>query len=273
MEPKLLISVKAVQDNIPSYLPKNKAKLDFLLGNNWQFYYTDLGKDEEGDVLVSYRRGSGRLFGKIVPKNLTSPEEGANWRENYKFPTTVPESLEFYGYIKKILIRKNQTSICEDGCYLLLSLKTSIVSEEEKNKNDFREHPFSIIIHTRSSNETKDIPIINIPLREYIIGNLYTHEDNNIYEYYSTIFTHDAEKIIIDFQSKVVNFYINVGADNKPIFGQEIDFKYESNGQDTIFEISKKEFLEKCVKRNITIPHENSLLKYIYLFIKVQKKL
>ena len=260
MEPKLLISVKAVQDNIPSYLPKNKAKLDFLLGNNWQYYYTDLGKDEEGDVLVSYRRGSGRLFGKIVPKNLTSPEEGANWRENYKFPTTVPESLEFYGYIKKILIRKNQTSICEDGCYLLLSLKTSIVSEEEKNKNDFREHPFSIIIHTRSSNETKDIPIINIPLREYIIGNLYTHEDNNIYEYYSTIFTHDAEKIIIDFQSKVVNFYINVGADNKPIFGQEIDFKYESNGQDTIFEISKKEFLEKCIKRNITIPHENSLL-------------
>ena len=78
MEPKLLISVKAVQDNNPSYLPKNKAKLDFLLGNNWQFYYTDLGKDEEGDVLVSYRRGSGRLFGKIVPKDATEPEEGGS---------------------------------------------------------------------------------------------------------------------------------------------------------------------------------------------------
>ena len=259
-EPKLLISVKAVQDNNPSYITKNKAKLDFLLGNNWQYYYSDLGKDEEGDVLVSYRRGSGRLFGKIVPKNLTTPEEGANWRENYKFPTTVEESLPFYGYIKKIIIYKNETKICEDGCYLLLALKTSIVSEEQKFKNDFREHPFNIIIHTRSSNQIKDIPIVNIPLREYIIGNLYTHEDNNIYEYYSTIFTHDSHKIIIDFQSKVVNFYINVGADNKPILDSEIDFVYESNGTDTIFEITKEEFLEKCKKRKINIPHENSLL-------------
>lgn len=259
-EPKLLISVKAVQDNNPSYLTKNKAKLDFLLGNNWQYYYTDLGKDEEGDVLVSYRRGSGRLFGKIVPKNIQTPEEGASWRENYKFPTTVEESLDFYGYIKKIIIRKNETQICQDGCYLLLSLKTSIVSEIDPFPNDFREHPFSIIIHTRSSNEIKDIPIINIPLAEYIIGNLYSYEDNNIYEYYSTIFTHDANKITIDFQSKVVNFYINVGPDNKPILGEEIDFVYESNGQDTAFEITKADFLAKCKKRNINIPHEDSLL-------------
>ena len=259
-EPKLLISVKAVQDNIPSYLTKNKAHLDFLLGNNWQYYYTDLGKDEVGDVLVSYRRGSGRLFGKIVPKNLTTPEEGADWRENYKFPTTVNESLEFYGYIKKIIISKNETKYCEEGCYLLLSLKTSIVSEKQKFKNDFREHPFNIIIHTRSSNEIKDLPIVNIPLGEYIIGNLYTYEEKFIYEYYSTIFTHDANKISIDFQSKVVNFYINVGPDNKPILGSEIDFVYESNGTDTIFEITKGEFLEKCKKRKINIPHENNFL-------------
>ncbi len=102
-EPKLLISVKGVQENTPSYLTKNKAKLDFLLGNNWQFYYTDLGEGDEGHVIVNYRRGSGRLFGKIVPKNLIEPEKNANWREMYKFPTLVEESLEFYGYIKKIL--------------------------------------------------------------------------------------------------------------------------------------------------------------------------
>ena len=102
--PKLLISVKAVQDNTPSYIIKNQAKLDFLLGNNWQYFYTDLGLNEEGDVLVNYRRGSGRLYAKIVAKNAVKPEEGANWREMYKFPTTVEESLEFNGYIKKILI-------------------------------------------------------------------------------------------------------------------------------------------------------------------------
>ena len=257
-EPKLLFSVKSVHESSPIYLTKNQVKLDFLLGENWQYYYTDLGENEEGDVLVSYRRGSGRLYGKIVSKNVDVPEVGATWREMYKFPTTVDESLEFYGYIKKIIIKKNETSICKDGCYLLLSLKTSI--ESTQPQYDFREHPFSIIIHTRSSDEIEDIPKINIPLREYIIGNLYTHKDDKIYEYYSTIFTHDSNKIIIDFQSKVVNFYINVGVNNKPTRNTEPDFKYESKGQDTIYEIAKQDFLSKCKEKGINIPYENSLL-------------
>ena len=251
--PKLLISVKTVQENNPNYITKNQAKFDFLLGNNWQFYYTDLGLNEEGFVLVSYRRGSGRLFGKIVEKNAQEPEEGANWREMYKFPTTVEESLDFYGYIKKLIIKKEETSHCKDGCYLLLSLKTSIVSE---NNFDFREHPFNIIIHASSSNEFNDIPIVNIPLNEYIIGNLVTNTD----EYYSTIFTHDAGKIIIDFQSKVINLYINVGPNDKPTRDKEPDFKFESIGQDTIFEIKKDDFIKKCKEKGLIKDDENSLL-------------
>ena len=97
VEPKLEISVKTVQDNTPSYIKKNEAQIDFLLGNNTQYYYTDLGKGEEGNAIVNYHRGSGRLFGKIVKKNMDKPEEGANWREMYKFPETVEESLEFNG--------------------------------------------------------------------------------------------------------------------------------------------------------------------------------
>lgn len=254
--PKLLISVKAVQDNTPSYIIKNQAKLDFLLGNNWQYFYTDLGLNEEGDVLVNYRRGSGRLYAKIVAKNAAKPEEGAHWREMYKFPTTVEESLEFFGYIKKILIKKEDTSICKEGCYLLLSLKTSILSEQYF---DFREHPFTIIVKTKSSDKVEDIPIINLSLNEYVIGNLYTHEDQNIYEYYSTIFTHDSHKITIDFQSNEVNYYIKVGANNKPSIN-DYDFYYESKEKDELFEITKEDFIQKCKERGIPIPNDNSLL-------------
>lgn len=120
-EPKLVISVKAVQDGTPSYIKKNHAQIDFLLGKNTQYYYTDLGKGEEGDAIVNYHRGSGRLYGKIVKKNLDKPEEGANWREMYKFPETVEESLEFYGFIKKIMIRKmKQKNARKDAIYYLL---------------------------------------------------------------------------------------------------------------------------------------------------------
>ena len=256
-EPKLLISVKAVQDNTPSYIIKNKAQIDYLLGNNTQYYYTDLGKNEEGYAIVNYYRGSGRIFGKIVKKNIDKAEEGANWREMYKFPETVNESLEFNGYIKKIMIKKEETNKCDDGCYLLLTLRTSVLSEKYY---DFREFPFNIMIHTSTPDGTKDtIPIINIPLNEYIIGNINLNEDKKINEYYSTYFTHDSDSILIDFQSTVVNFYIKVGMNNKPTLTDK-DFYFESFGDDTIFIITKKDFLEKCKERKINIPNSDSLL-------------
>ena len=260
-EPELVISVKVVQDNTPSYIKKNEAIIDFLLGNNTQYFYTDLGKGEEGFALVNYRRGSGRIFGKIVQKNLDKPEEGANWREMYKFPETVEESIEFNGYVKKILIKKEETDKCDDGCYLLLTLKTSILANTNTSY-DFREFPFNIMIYTinPTSETIKDtIPIIDIPLNEYIVGNIIINKDNQITEFYSTYFTHDAESILIDFQSKVVNFVIKVGMDNKPSKDDK-DYYFESIGDDTIFNISKKDFLDKCKIRGIAIPHENSFL-------------
>ena len=151
------------------------------------------------------------------------------------------------------MIRKEETNKCDDGCYLLLTLKTSIESEKYF---DFREHPFNIIIHTSTSEPDKDTsPIINIPLNEYIIGNINVNE----IEYYTTYFTHDAENILVDFQSKWVNFYIKVGMNDKPSLTDK-DFHFESFGDDTIFEITKTDFLKKCKERGIDIPYENSLL-------------
>ena len=258
LEPKLVISVKGVQENTPSYINKNKVILDFLLGQNYQYYYTDLGEGEEGYVIVNYRRGSGTLYGKIVQKSATVPEKDADWREMYKFPTTPEESLELYGYIKKIIIKKEETEKCADGCYLLLSLKTSIVSKDTFNY-DFREHPFSIIINTKVSEKIEDVPIVNMPLNEYIIGNLYTHKEGNMNEYYSTIFTHNSNKIIFDIQSKVINYYINVGDNRRPSI-TDYDYKIENTGEDTLFEITRDDFLKKCKEKGVDIPHENSLL-------------
>ena len=253
--PQLLISVKNVQDSVPSYLTKNEVYSDFLLGENWQYYFTELGQNDEADVIVNYRRGSGRLYGKIVQKDATVPEEGSDWHEMYKFPKTVEESLYFYGYIKKLIISKENTTNCQNGCYLLLSLKTSIVANQTF---DYREHPFSIVIHNVPVNTPQEkFPVITLPLEEYITGNIYKVESNNINEYFYALFPHDAEKIIIDIQSKVVNFYINVGSE-KPTVSLN-DFSYLSNGQDTIYEISKSEFLNKAKEKGIEIPVENSL--------------
>ena len=93
----------------------------------------------------------------VFQKNTDKIEEGANWREKYKFPETVEESMEFYGYIKKIMIRKEETNKCEDGCYLLLTLRSSIESERYF---DFREHPFNIMIHTSTPDSQKGYGLV-----------------------------------------------------------------------------------------------------------------
>ena len=129
-EPKLIISINTVQDSFPSYIQKNKFKIDFLLGNNFKYYYTDIGKFEEGEISINFRRGCGKILSKIIPKNLEKPEIGADWRESYKFPKIDDESMEFNGYINKIKFGRNETKFCEDGCYLLLSLQNSIISQE-----------------------------------------------------------------------------------------------------------------------------------------------
>ena len=98
-----------------------------------------------------------------------------------------------------------------------------------------------------------------MPLNEYIIGNLYTHKEGNMNEYYSTIFTHNSNKIIFDIQSKVVNYYINVGDNRKPTI-TDYDYKIENTGEDTLFEIARTDFLNKCKEKGVDIPHENSLL-------------
>ena len=260
-EPNLLISVNEVQDNLPTYIEKNKINIDFLLGNNHKYYYTDLGQFEEGEVTLNFRRGCGRIYAKIVKKMMDEPKIETDWRGTYKLPNINDNSLEYNGYTNKIIIRKNETQLCKDGCYLLLSLQISIISEVYSNSNyNYREHPFTILIHTNtksSENLIKNTPIINIPLNEFIIGNL-NNDYEDIYEYYSVYFNHDSHKIIIDFQSKYVNYYINIG-NIKPKLNS-FDFSSDNNNkQNNIFEISKKEVLEICNLKKIKLSKNNSL--------------
>ena len=218
---------------------------------------------EEGEISINFRRGCGKIFSKIIPKTLEKPEIGADWRESFKFPKIYDESMEFNGYTHKIIFGKNETKICEDGCYLLLSLQNSIRSQEFYSLNfDYREHPFTILIYSNTNkledSSHENIPIINIPLNEYIIGNINTNNYDNIYEYYSIYFNQDSHKIIIDFQSKYVNFYINVGNNRPTIENSDFSSKDIKN-QDIIFEITKKEFLNICKSKQLKIPNQNNL--------------
>ena len=110
-EPEIEVAIRP-KKNFPSYLQKGKAKKDFTCGDTYYYLYTDIGKNDVGEVIVNFLRDFGNVWGKIVRKNMTELEEEANWR-NYRMPSMDwDDSLPFDGYTKKLEIKLDDTKDC-----------------------------------------------------------------------------------------------------------------------------------------------------------------
>jgi hypothetical protein len=56
--PMIEITLKEVL-NTPTYLQKGQAKRDFVCGDRYYYLYTDLGKNEEGEITINFLREFG----------------------------------------------------------------------------------------------------------------------------------------------------------------------------------------------------------------------
>ena len=72
------------KDLIPVYLQKNKLRNDVMNYDNVQYYFTDIGLNEVGEVLINFNRGSGKLFGKLVQKGTI--EENPDYNGRIRLP-------------------------------------------------------------------------------------------------------------------------------------------------------------------------------------------
>ena len=233
--PMLEISAKPIPA-FPTYVTKSLMRSDYLSGDQWLYLYTDLSLYDEGDVVFNFLKGSGEYYGKIIPKNITIAEEGAEWRGLFRFPKSEKESITINTYLKKLIFNKEDTKNCIKGCYLLVSIKSNMITEFE---GEYRYIPFTIIIHSRNND---NIPLIQINTDEYIIGNV-DNNKNDIYEFYSLILPNDGEELIIDWQSDAACIYIKIG-DERPSINN-YHFVHCSPGYDSVYILKKSEILEK----------------------------
>ena len=253
-EPMIEITIRQIK-NTPSYLQKSQAKKDFTCGDKYYYLYTDIGKNEIGEVSVNFLRDFGKVWGKIVRKDQTTPEQDADWRGMYRMPSEDWEdSLEFNGYIKKFEVGLEDTQDCIEGCYLLLSIQVSQIGQYVE---DYKFYPFSIITRISPNNMAyTDIPKVVIQVNEFIIGNVDIAENERIYQFYEVWLTHDSYRVDFDFQSEVAGLYVNVGGIRPTT--KNADFKLLPPGRDSILSIDKFSILQKAEKK-IVIPNKNSL--------------
>jgi hypothetical protein len=59
-DPMVEVTIRQIQNN-PSYIQKSQAKKDFTCGDRVYYLYTDVGKNEVGEVLVNFLRDFGKV--------------------------------------------------------------------------------------------------------------------------------------------------------------------------------------------------------------------
>ena len=216
--------------NTPYYVERRILRKDYVTNNAYLFLYTDVGYQYNGYATVDFNRGSGYVYGKIVQKDQAIPDENPHWR-NYRFIKSLGEenSLKYDFYNKKILFNSYDTAICEKGCFLLISVVSSVIKSENRD-NDFS--PFSILIDFGPETYLFSGSKVEILPDEFIIGSLYNSEhlkEEYITQNYSLICPYDAEAIEIDWQTNVVHLTAEING---------FTGFYENNGQ-SIIVISK----------------------------------
>ena len=241
--PVLEFSIKSIVTTSVSYFTKNVLKIDYVQNKNPQYYYTEVGEDENGFIIANFLRGSGKVYARVVKKDLDDAEKGANWRGKYRLPaeneliTLDPftKKLDFFTYGME----------CENGCYLLIKVVSDVEGDENDDKNIIRNYPFSLIVHGFPS-DRETIPIISIPVDQYIVGCVEPISSTLIYQFYRVRLNNDADKIIFDLQSDTAELYVKFG-DVSPTVDFK-DFKIISDGQHNIHVKTKSELKKQSLK-------------------------
>ena len=241
--------------NVPTYLKKNEIKNDFSYDYRRVYLYTDVGENDIVEITVNYLRDFGKIYGKIVKIEDTTPDKNAEWRGLYDMPSENMNSLEFNGYTKKLIVNEQETKDCKNGCYLLISIQVpqtgdfSVISKF---------YPFSILTRLFQSNYTYlDIPKIIIDVDEYIVGNVDVSQDEKIYQFYEILLPYDSDNVEFEFQSEVAELYINLDGERPTT--KDYDFILLSPGRDSVITLDKTSILKKAKNKKIQIFNENSL--------------
>ena len=243
---------------VPTYLQKGIAKKDFTTGDGYYYLYTDIGKNDQGDITINFFRDYGEVYGRIVKKNSQDDPQEVEWMNKYRLPgEEYPGDDDNYNkYLKKYHFTMDDTVDCNDGCYLILGI---IISQIGEWAEDWKFYTFSIIseINQNPYGEFGDQQVITIQVDEFIIGNVQVSKSVKINKFYQVWLPHDSHEVDFDWQSELAGLYISLG-DSLPTVANA-DFVLLPDGKDSVLHLKKSEIISKAEEKGVKIPQEGSL--------------
>ena len=264
------IFLKIIENNSSCLLEKNALNYGFLTSNTiYQYYYTEILKYEEGELMLHNKRQYGVLLAKIVKK---SQIDIYNLNDTSKFLKDETE-LEYNQHSLQLKFDYNDTLNCTDGCYLLVTYK------QIKSKEEAPPFGYEYTILSRTWNYTDYISdIIEIPYNEYIISCFGKGASKE--HYYYIYIPGKAEKIIIQLEGNYFDFFYEEGRkvintlneraknieikDIKNIFILEKNKDFKSNSKFMSFAFRPKEYNSEIISYYYfrVLYTEKNVLKY-----------
>ena len=189
-----LLTFKSIEKDSFSILDKNYLNKGFITSKtSYQYYYMEIYKGDEGEIMLHNKGQKGILFGKIVTKN-----------ESIIYPKSKDESKLFFNeHALKLNFNFSQTKKCEEGCYLLITYCL-------QNPPTITTIGYEFTLLSRIWDDYDLSPkIINIPFNEYIFGH-FEEESINHHFYYFYI-PNNIKQIIIQIEGNYCDGFIGGG--------------------------------------------------------------
>ena len=207
----------------PSILQKGVLRKTGINGNATDYYYIEISKDEEGEIILNFKRGNGIMFGKLVKKNNSENDINA-WRKKVILPTenNNDELLLYNPITQKIKYEKSHTNICDKGCFLIIGVKNK---ESFLGYDSFFTLEYTIFIRYIDKKAELSKVAVNIPDNEYIYGSLEANSSNGQYDTYVYDIFDDYKEIEIEFKSEKAIMYYSLSAFEKSNDKNKIESK------------------------------------------------
>ena len=202
-ENQVFMNIKIIKYTSISILEQNNLNYGFITSDiEYQYYYMEVSKGQEGEIMLHNKRNKGILIGKLVDKDDKIDINDINIYPKYENDSNL--LFGFNQHNLKLNFSYNDTKICNNSCYMLISYFKEIP------EGTIERIGYEYTILTRVWDYLEYNPqIINIPFNEYILGSF---EYGSItHHYYSIFIPNDTEKIVIQLEGNYLVLFIGEG--------------------------------------------------------------
>ena len=245
--------VKVSGNNSPFYLQKNILNLGFMpINTSNHYYYMEIFKGEEGEIMLHNKIHNGYLLSKIIQKTNKNESD----IEIDDFPKYEDEKNTLFNkyndFSKKLNISSYETDECDNGCYLLITYYSPEINMQYLDGIEY-----TLLGRIWDENEFRS-QIVNIPLNEYIFG---TIESSSINTHYYSIYIPENNDILFEFQGRNIQAFAKKGILQINIFKKTINLILTEN----ISEIEEEKLIIKLDKEKLGLESiENKYISFAF---------